>query len=315
MGQGPITEPTTKRRPTWKLKPPHDGLTQGIVVSGFVHLPAAEALFLYCEPELGAAAGGPGNGGAKAAWLRTLNRVAPISDADGKDERAAAIAFTCTGLDALGLPADDLATFSTPFREGMYQEDRLRRLGDKIDDEWQATVVDGGPRWSGNTPARKFRHADPEELGFAAAGPPDEREDRRVVTPVTVHALLLLYDKDKTSVDLWAAEVTNAIAPHGARVVHRLPLDLRLDQDRIGREHFGFADGLSQPIPYNEETADERNDCVVLSDGSPAERDKWHGVPLGEILLGHTNAHHEKAPGPVVPDDPSGKARAADLKS
>jgi Dyp-type peroxidase family len=32
-------------------------------------------------------------------------------------------------------------------------------------------------------------------------------------------------------------------------------------------------------------------------------RDPLHGVPLGEILLGHVNAHHEKAPCPVVPDD------------
>ena len=103
MGEGPITAPTRKRRPAWKLKPPHDALTQGIVVSGFGHLPAAEALFLHCEPETGAAGAGPGHEGANA-WLRTLSRVAPISDADGKDERATAIAFTWTGLQALGLP-------------------------------------------------------------------------------------------------------------------------------------------------------------------------------------------------------------------
>jgi Dyp-type peroxidase family len=32
-------------------------------------------------------------------------------------------------------------------------------------------------------------------------------------------------------------------------------------------------------------------------------RDPWHGVPLGEILMGHANAHAEDAPGPLVPDD------------
>ena len=51
----------------------------------------------------------------------------------------------------------------------------------------------------------------------------------------------------------------------------------------------------------------------VLSDGTPVKRDDWHSVPLGEILLGHTNGHHEKAPGPMVPDDDAGKARAAGL--
>ena len=33
MGAGPVT--SAKKRPTWKLKPPHDRNTQGIVVSGF----------------------------------------------------------------------------------------------------------------------------------------------------------------------------------------------------------------------------------------------------------------------------------------
>src|SRR5207244_2852676 len=118
-------------------------------------------------------------------------------------------------------------------------------------------------------------------------------------TPITVHALLLLYAKDETAAKAWGAEVEAALGSHGVKVVHRLTLDLQLDAKDVGREHFGFADGLSQPVPYNEKSGDERApDCLVLSDGKPVTRDPWHGVPLGEILLGHTNAHHEKAPGP-----------------
>jgi deferrochelatase/peroxidase EfeB len=309
MGEGPLAKPT-KKRPTWKLKPPHDALTQGIVASGFVHLPAAKALFLFSHEPV--APGNDGSGGGTVTWLRTLSDIAPVSDADGKDERATAIAFTWTGLKALGLSPDVLATFSAPFREGMYQEDRLRRLGDNVDDKWQKTVLAGGPRWSGNTPARKFPRLNLEELGFVAAGGPDERDERQAVTPVTVHALLLLYDKDEASLDQWTSAVEQALAARGVSVVHRLSLDLRLDEQGIGREHFGFADGLSQPIPFNEDARDGVDDCLVLSDGTPAARDPWHGVPLGEILLGHTNGHHEKAPGPMVPDDHSGKA-AADL--
>jgi len=87
--------------------------------------------------------------------------------------------------------------------------------------------------------------------------------------------------------------------------VHRLSLDLRFDAKNIAREHFGFADGLSQPIPYDETSGNEgaANCVVVLSNRQPVKRDDCHGVPLGEILLGHTNAHHEKAPGPMVPFD------------
>ena len=55
------------------------------------------------------------------------------TDADGKKANAAALAFTWTGLQKMGLCADALASFSAPFREGMYQEDRLRRLGDRVE--------------------------------------------------------------------------------------------------------------------------------------------------------------------------------------
>ena len=76
----------------------------------------------------------------------------------------------------------------------MYQEDRLRRLGDRIKDEWQGTVIDGGPRWSGNIPVRK------DECPVAGdAGRQEHRRARRSITPMTVHALLLLYDKDAGS--------------------------------------------------------------------------------------------------------------------
>jgi Dyp-type peroxidase family len=302
-----VTSPEKKKRPTWKLKPPHDTLTQGIVVSGFSSLPSAEALFLLCDwpenrPATSASAG-------KGAWLKTLNAVAPITDADGRDRRAASLGFTWTGLQKLGLSSDALATFSAPFREGMYQEDRLRRLGDRVYDVWQGTVIPGGPRWSANIPARKEKSPQAWERVTADIGSPPEEDEREVITPMTVHALLLLYDKDVDSVRDWARTVEQALAPHGVKIVHRLPLDLRLDENGIGREHFGFADGLSQPVPYDEKSGQETaNDSVILTDGKPATRDAWHGVPLGEILLGHTNAHHEKAPGPMVPDDDRSRA-------
>jgi Dyp-type peroxidase family len=284
----------TVARQNWKLKAPHDALAQGLVVSGFASLPASEALLLTFDwPE-----NAPGTAAVegKGAWLETLRRVAPVSDADGKDERATALAFTYTGLQKLGLEPEALATFSQPFREGMYQEDRLRRLGDRIKDEWQGTVIAGGPLWSANIPV-----TDHARLSGDASS--DEESDRQVVTALTVHVLLVLYDKDEPSVRAWADAVIAAVRPHGVAVARRLSLDLRLDDKRIGREHFGFADGLSQPVPYDEKSGDAgAPDCVVYSDGRPVERDEWHGVPLGEILFGHTNAHHEPAPGPLVPN-------------
>ena len=277
MGERPVSTQDWRSRPGWKLQPPLDEQTQAIVVGGFGGLPTGRALFL----EFGWPAD---DGKGKGAWLQTLQRVAPVTDADGREQRATALAFTYTGIAKMGLRDETLKSFSAPFREGMYQEDRLRRLGDKWSGAWQKTVIDGGPRWSGNVPVR--------------TGEPDETPELASPTGITVHALLLLYDKDPECADAWANEVEEALAGHQIKVVHRLPLELRLDDKGIGREHFGYADGISQPIPYEEGS--------VILDGKPCPKDVWHGVPLGEFLLGHVDAHHEKAPGPVVPVDTEG---------
>jgi len=293
----------SRQPPSWKLAPPHDAQTQGIVVSGFGDLPSAQALFLMCDwPPAAAPA-------QKGAWLQALAAVAPITDSDGKDERAASIAFTWTGLQKSGLDADALASFSAPFSEGMYQEDRLRRLGDRIKDQWQGTVIDGGPQWSGNSPVKDDRPPVPVRLPGGEPAPARE-PPRQVTTRLTVHALLLLYDQDAGKVQEWADQVAAALASHNVKIVHRLALDLHLDAKGVAHEHFGFADGLSQPIPFGAPDGSEAT--TVVLDGKPAPRDPWHGVPLGEILLGHTNAHAEKSPGPLVLDDVTG--RVADLK-
>jgi Dyp-type peroxidase family len=261
-------------RPAWKLAPPHDVQTQGLVASGFAGLPTGRALFLEF-----AWAGGEAHGGG---WLRTLAGLAPISDADGKDARAAALAFTWTGLQRMGLPQTALASFARPFREGMFQEDRMRRLGDRRGGAWLETVAEGGPQWSANTPLQRL------------AGGPEEEE---IVTPLTVHALLLLYEATEAAADAWAEAVETALLAHQVKIVHRLPLLLDVEQTSlISREHFGFADGVSQPQPYDAE--------AVTLEGKPVPSDGANSVPLGEFLFGHLNGHREKAPGPVTPDSP-----------
>jgi Dyp-type peroxidase family len=308
MGAGSVTNSVNKAS-SWKLSPPHDTQTQGIVVSGFNALPTALALFLELGPKQ--PAGGAGQGPA-ANWLQTLMGVAPITDADGADERAACIAFTWTGLQKLGLPNVGLTSFSAPFSEGMYQEDRLRRLGDKINDTWQPTVINGGPLWSANIPARKDDAAQPKGSPLGIVGGTPEGDERQVTTPTTVHALLLLYHTDVAAVTAWAGAVEQTLAPANVNIVHRLQLDLRLDENGVGREHFGFADGLSQPLPYENMTS---GGPTVLVNSQPAPHDYWNGVPLGDILIGHNDLHNEKSPGPLVPDSEDGKARAAGLKA
>jgi deferrochelatase/peroxidase EfeB len=305
MDQGPVTAPRTPgKAPSWRLKPPHDVATQGFVVSAFADLPVAEALFLCFDwPE-----NGPGEKPiGKGQWLQNLGKVAPITDADGKESRAATLAFTFSGLQKVGLSSGVLATFSQPFREGMYQEDRLRRLGDRIRTEWQPTVIPGGPLWSGNV--AELRQAAAPAPAHAAwdrpvgeIGSPKEDEELEAHTALTVHALLLLYGHDEDETKNWADAVEQVLLADQVKVVRRLWLHFN-PENGIAREHFGFADGTSQPMPYEATVDGEPAGVLVTSDGNPVARDDCHGVPLGEILMGHINAHHERAPGPYVPYD------------
>ncbi|PZU10199.1 MAG: hypothetical protein DI605_06310 [Sphingomonas sp.] len=265
---------------SWKLAAPHAARAQGLVVSGFGKLPTGRALFLEFRWQDQA----PGKG----SWLGTLDAIAPVTDASGRQERAVSLAFTHAGLARMGLPAAALDSFAAPFREGMMQEDRLRRLGDRREGEWLGTVIPDGPKWSANTPRRGAMQSAPDAPvnELTATG----HREERIVTEITVHALLQLFEKDEDSAEAWATAVEAALAPHGIAVVRKLPLDLRPDAKGIDREHFGFADGVSQPIPFDET-------AIV----GAAERDYWNGIPLGDVLLGHRDSHHEIAPSPSAP--------------
>lgn len=236
--------------PSWRLRPGTDAAVQGLVVSGFGHLPAAQALFMRQT-----APGGD--------WLATLNQVAPITDATGRAPRASSVALTSAALALMGVDVAILSRFDLPFQQGMHAPERRRRLGDAD----PRTIAEGGVRWSGS-----------QCLPVAAN---------------EVHALLLLYGSDADAVTAWADEVVAALDPQLV-CVHRLSLDLHQDEHGISREHFGFADGLSQPIPHGA--------AIVGRDGQATAKDQWHGIESGDILLGHLNAYGDPAPGPYFPD-------------
>jgi Dyp-type peroxidase family len=284
------------RWPSWKLAAGADSSTQGLVVTGFGSLPTGRALFL----EFGES-NQPWTDGGK--WIATLNAIAPITSAvppsaqgtQPAANQAVALAFTWTGLHRMGLTETTLASFSRPFREGMMQTDRLRRLDDRRGGVWRETVLEGGPRWSANTPV-----VDPPPSPPGAFDVGGDRVDEQIRTPITVHAILLLYTADERSAQELEARVTAGLNGHGIRTVVRRELLLDVNEKGISSEFFGFADGLSQPAPY-----DERG--TVRLEGKPVTKpDPIQGVPLGEFLIGYMNGHGENAPGPVVPGDRNG---------
>jgi hypothetical protein len=154
MDARPVAPPPSP--PSWKLADSVATQTQGFVVTGFGALPTGRALFLEFT--------WPGDRGPND-WFNRLLAIAPITSAVPPDKgdckaqaRAASIAFSSTGLRRMGWVEESIASFSRPFQEGMFQEDRLRRLGDRRDGEWLGTVVNGGPVWGGTFRcARRYR--------------------------------------------------------------------------------------------------------------------------------------------------------------
>lgn len=302
MAAGPVAPASTPARsaPSWRLSDTVAAQTQGFVVTGFGTLPTGRALFLEFA--------WPGDA-PPAGWLNRLLAMAPITNAVPPDKgdpaaqtRAASIAFSGTGLRRIGLPETALASFARPFREGMFQEDRLRRLGDRRNGEWLGTVIAGGPLWSANTPLRPEVPSMPGAFDL----PPVGAAEQYIGTGITVHALLLLYTQDEDAAETWTGEVQSQLAVDSVNIVRTLELVLDVEKvNKFSREHFGFADALSQPLPYDDGD-NERN--AVLVDDKPTAQDPVQGVPLGEFLIGYTNGHHEKAPGPMVVDSPEGSA-------
>ncbi len=116
MVAGPVAKAAAAGPPSWKLTAPHDAAAQGLVVGGFGGLGTGRALFVEF--------GWPPGTAHPGSWIAALQALAPVTNADGREARATALALTGTGLARMGLDDQALNSFSRPFREGMFQEDR-----------------------------------------------------------------------------------------------------------------------------------------------------------------------------------------------
>lgn len=223
---------------------------QGLVVSGYgQNMPEARYLLL-----------GVRDAEAARRWLGGVAGRVTVSDGP-EPERCVNLAFTHAGLRALGVADADLRTFALPFQEGMASAHRQRLLGDTGAShpeswEWGGTG-DGGPT--------------------SAAG---------------VHAILLLFAKDiETMGRVEEAEVGRLTVGDGLEVVKRLVPEPLPGPERVGKfgvEHFGFADGMSQPV-IRGSGQDER------LTGADARRSV---IATGEFILGHPNGYGQLTPWP-----------------
>lgn len=187
--------------------------------------------------------------------------LANVTFGDRRPDRQAMIAaFGPRGLERLGLEGDrdhrPLATFPLAFQQGMTHPTRARILDD---------VGEAAPetwRWGG--PQRP------------------------------VDLVLLCYGVDAGALDGVLNGLEAAIRTAGVDVVERIPLVVHRD-GKIAKEHFGFADGLSQPI-------------VKGTPKSHLRADPQHVVAAGEFLFGYADQRGFVPPSPSVEGslDPNG---------
>jgi Dyp-type peroxidase family len=190
------------------------------------------------------------------AWLST----APVNrDNDDVNQPGVwrQVALTLAGLKALGVPASRLERFPQAFKEGMAA--RAGLLGDVRHNHpthWALVRhVNGVDRFD---PANahvlvqlRFPAAEPGEHFTAADG----QRLKELAEALTVN----------TGLALMATEPMRSNA--------------------ADKEHFGFKDGISQPVPAQKDTPatgqawDDRVKMGEVLQGFPTERDKGHAVP------------------------------------
>jgi Dyp-type peroxidase family len=208
---------------------------QGIIASGYGHLPHATYLLFAIDA--------PADAGA---WLAGVS--AEVTTARRRVEhRALGVALTASGLARLGLPEHARDWFSLEFTTGMTDDAHRRRI-----------LGDVGP--------------DAPELWLW--GGPDTR-------PVDI--LLLAFGESEAELESLTKQQLEAA--RGATLVQTL----RASSDTL--DHFGFRDGISQPI------------IDGLKEGPPAQT-----IASGEVLLGYPNEYGQYTERPLLEptEDPAG---------
>jgi len=201
-------------------------------------------------------------------WLREL--AEQVTDAEPwaeghKPSWTLNVALSHAGLRALGVPKFVVDSFPEDFREGMGA--RAERIGD--------TGTEAPESW--------------------------EHELRR-----EAHVLLTVTARTRAELRRREAELTKRVEDSdGALVcVYRQSVGLpdhSADDIVYAREHFGFADGFSQPAIRGNAGPTQRDGM-----GTPWKRGRWKNVAPGEFVLGYEGEDGVLPAAPVEPLERSG---------
>lgn len=238
-------------------------------------------------------------------WEATRSR-APSVVRDGvaevpDDARCAAhlnLAFTFSGLQSLGVPEQLLYAFPEDFRQGAVERSEENGdIGDSASANWMRGV--------GRGHVLLFAHANSAEA----------------LNEFVDGLLIGISGSFEKLHDLPAAHLEPRRFPNGAEP--SADVDGLKCNSEYDREHFGFADGCSQPA-IDGVHEDPTGSGVyanmppswwrpflwlqelLLDLGLLPARRQWRGVRAGEFLLGYENEDGRLPPGPSAPLGPNG---------
>jgi Dyp-type peroxidase family len=229
---------------------------QGNILSGYDGMRRGALVFLQFE-----------SAEAGVAWLRSV-RV--TTETQNSGETTYNIGLTFPGLKTLGLDPSVLSDFPEEFQEGM--EARAAMLGDvgpNHPQNWKGPAAN----WPPQAQASSGQGTTPSPLVLS-----------------TIDAVVLFQSRpvpvSEGKLEQWIVEqVTANLVRKGIRVLGFQPLARYDTGDPVSnaqgtfREHFGFLDGFSQPVPRVN---------GLLGNGPPSDQ-----VAVGEFLLGYPSERGE----------------------
>ncbi len=252
---------------------------QRLVLSGYPKFPFSAYLFWHFVP---------GEVGAAKRWLGSLAGRLTCAVARS-DRQAINLALSASGLKRIDVSDVMLNGFSPEFLEGM------------------------APKPTASGPSRRT-----SALGDLGDSSPEFWDWGGWNQNGNVDGVLLLYAGNKSSlmalVDTEIEAMEGAAEPALRQNGERLVLEGRIYEDR--KEHFGFKDGISQPmIDGSPRTSKKRNKTGDPDENKEltADEKRVHLVKPGEFILGYRNERRTRIAGISGTKDGKG-AEARDIR-
>jgi len=201
-----------------------------------------------------------------APWLKEGN----AADGSARPDVATNVAFTFEGLRRLGVPQASLQSFPEAFASGM--KARRAILGDdgpSAPDKWDAVWQD----------------PDPVHLFVAICGGTFEQIQR------CHDRILALRGASADAIQL----LDGHRGPDGQKLPYQDASAIFINDEVTPREHFGYADGISNPF-FKGSLADSSN---VVGGGKRRGAGGWEPLETGEFLLGYADEAFEYPAAPV----------------